>query len=193
MFYDGLSKRFALRLLDIGADNKALSSFNSYDENALRNTIYKDNFYLIKFIRMIQDNIQKSHKTLSYILRNQYINANSVYDQMTTDGDLDKIPTEMMRGLYEDVVKYIISPILRRYEIYSPTIIYVLFKAIYYSMLAVYIDGNKYNMMIKDVYSNIYEIDVEDNVWLHAIEKRMMKDELSVWKELKLKHMKTKK
>lgn len=202
MLFEGLSRRHALRLIEFEL-NQCFESNNTcmlkemFDD--YKNTIFKDAFYLMRFIDIFVDVCQKTHRTLPYILRNQYTNAKTIFEKLTKINDefghhnlLHQIFEMQEFGLlYKDINTFIVLPCFKRYNIYSPNLILIITLSLYINMLGSYLgysisDANRDFM--RRYLDNQTPALIDRIVWLNTTNKEMMKIELDVWKSMHYMH-----
>lgn len=205
MLFEGLSRNIGLRLVDIelngGADDLFKKEYES-EKGAMMSVMFKDSFYMLRFIEIFGDNIKKTHITLPHILKNQYRNAKNIYDKVTAfKSDYASIKyaintNQEFSDYYRDVLTYIILPFCKRHSIYSPNMVYILMMDLYFHMLSVHIgytvkDANR--AFLRNYTNEQTAVLIDEIVWLSPTVKDMMKEELLIWKQLKNAHKRIKK
>lgn len=203
MVFEGLSRKLGLRLIEL--EQSDFDLFTELDNNeVVLQILYKDAFYLLRFLEIISDNIKKTHRTLSFILRNQYRNTSSIFNTITESLKINlpikekyKILLDRISNLkdfdqyYRDVLRFIILPVLKKYNIYSPNLVYMIFMDLLFFMIGSYhgyeIQDENRNF-IRNYVSLQSENEIQEIVWLKPVIKTMMKDELQLWKNLKQIH-----
>lgn len=212
MLYEGLSRRHALRLIEIVDSRQTtealLSEYFTKNKASLQNSLFKDAYFGFKFWSLLTDNIKRTHTTLAYILRKQYRNVDAVYEHLRDY--INKESTPSIQGLqkhvalgdpnvysnyYEDVNKYIILPVMKRFSLYSPFMSFVIFMDILCVMVDSYIEKG-WSAKSKDFMSQLtsllnvdWMVDTETSIyWLTQAELEMMADEISVFKQLRQRH-----
>lgn len=199
MFYEGLSKRFALRLLEIGFNDEKLNEFYGFNTSIVESTLFVDNFYMLRFMKVFIDNIKKTHKTLNYILKSQYKGASAIYETVSMfDGDSYDIwsivqDKSMLREYFTEVCKYIIHPMMKRYSIYSQVICVLIFDYLYLEMLEEEVSAERFRMKKYLIINEVDSLQLSTKrVYLSAKENEMMEREISVWQDQKRRHVKKK-
>jgi hypothetical protein len=202
MLYEGLSKRFSSKLIDVhniraptGIDEEGLKAFYQRDPNILNHTLFKDSFYLYRFVDVLVDNVRHVHKTLPYILRTQYRNADKLFiacrdrqdylEAMIEQGD------DVWMPFFADVVVYMIVPMLRKYGFYSPIIVCALFNDLYRVMLIDYNNCNTTQLYYKKyTWMDLSEVVV--NAFASSVYHILLQSEVVVWKSLQEGHRRNK-
>jgi len=205
MLFEGLSKNIGLRLLeletrykdDASATQSHITELYKTEKDAMQRVMFKDSFYVLRFVEILTECIKKTHPTLPYILRNQYDNAVEVFVSLKgldIDAIIDAIKSNpLFENFYRDTLKYIISPLLKRHGLYSPNIVFMMMIDLYMYMLSDYIGYEARDVarefirtyVINQTHDTIHEV-----VWLCDPIKQMMKDELTTWKAMKHVHKK---
>lgn len=198
MMFSGLSLHDGLRLLEMHTTGKLAS-----EQIPSCTTLYKDTFYLLRFTEILLENIRRSHTTLGYILRSQYRDADKVYrsllDEETASGDIKQIVKHMTQEYYHDVFRYLISPQLKKYGMYSPTISYMIFISLVNTMYMEYMSKSWYNVD-KEHIRRVTRIDLEYIQELVQANRNVFSDELydqmsqemQEWQVLKQRHFRRK-
>jgi hypothetical protein len=112
----------------------------------LRNQIFNETKYGLRFSLFIIDNIKNTKKNLGYMLRQQYRHSDMVYDLLkhpigirhdeSTEycfkflnrlQNLNSIECECFLKYYQDVRNDLILPVLKKYCYYSPSMLWVIF------------------------------------------------------------------
>lgn len=197
--FEGLSKKIGLRLLEIEnaheGDPLALKLDDLYEleRDAMNRVMFKDSFYVLRFVEILTECIKKTHPTLPYILRNQYRNANCLFlsakEAKNAVAHLSSL--EHFVPFYRDVLKHIMSPLLKRHGLYSPNVLYMMVIDLYMFMLSDYLGyemRDRAREFIKGYAANQTPEDIDGIVWICGPMKQMMKDELYVWQSMKMAH-----
>ena len=127
----------------IHANNLPDASYYINNKNAVANSLFKETAFGIRFTPVLLETLKRTHKTLTYILRNQYAGAEQVFRNVL---ELPKeniingqesvycfnVYERMQECLYineysKHVIENLIQPTLKRFGYYSPTMSYVLF------------------------------------------------------------------
>lgn len=201
MLYEGLSRKIGLRLLDIECDrngstrNLAFSELYLREKEPMNRVMFKDSYYIVRFVEVFSECIKKTHNMLPYILRNQYKNCEDVFKSIQNVPDNKKIQELMMmpmfEALYREVMIFIISPLLRRHGVYSPNIALMVMVDLYMHMIGEYVGFHIRDMSREYLRSYVQDQTAEsiDHIaWLSPSIKVIMKDELDVWKSMKRIH-----
>jgi hypothetical protein len=169
------------------------------EKDAMQKVMFKDSFYILRFVEIFSECIKKTHNTLPYILRNQYKNAEVVFKIIQNVEDEKKISTishvQTFGEYYRDVVVYIISPLLKRHGVYSPNIVYMIMIDLYMHMLGEYFGchlRDRGREFLRSYVMTQTHKDIDDITWMSQPMKEMMKDELDVWRSMKRIHHKRK-
>jgi hypothetical protein len=205
MLFEGLSRNIGLRLLDIecGRDvdlrDAAYSELYTKEKESMNRVMFKDSFYIVRFVEVFSECIKKTHTMLPYILRNQYKKADEVYKIVVQEHNQEGHVIDVVNSitsfqeLYREVMVYIIAPMLKRHGVYSPNIVYMLMIDLY-----MYMVGEYQGYMHRDVGREFLRSYVSEQtnegidgiLWLSPTMKAIMKDELQVWKAMKRVHKK---
>lgn len=212
MLFEGLSRKHALRLHDITFtvhtqdEASQLALYYQKHQKQISSTVYKDAYYCFKFWIIIADFVKKTHSSLAYILRTQYRNSNDVYssvksflDQSEQNTTMEQfiefvlhLPSEMVVPYFEDVYTFLIMPVFKRYSIYSPSLLLLLYLDMMSCMADDYIQKGwkkkSSEYMINYTRNMLSETSIQNSTWLSKILAKQISDELGVFKTLRIKH-----
>lgn len=215
MLYEGLSKRHSLRLLDILHSRSTLEDDYKKSGVSIQNSLYRDAYFGFKFWGLMSETIKRTHTSLGYILRKQYAHADDIYNVLSTFVKThDKDSLESIKALYRlvgcgDICiwgEYICAmdnsllfPMMRRFSIFSPLMRWCILLDLICYMMDQYIEKgwsqsyrNFMNVWLVECIDKEYDWDwlclKSDHHVLSGVEKRMMLDELSVFKSLRQQH-----
>lgn len=189
----------------VHADN--LPDARYYDTNrvAIMKSLFYDTSFGIRFAPIILETIKKSHKTLSYILRNQFKMSNEVYRdiiEMSADSVLKRTESqfcfaiytrmqqcEHLKGYYDEVTRALIIPVFERFGYYSPTMCFVVFIGLMCFMGETY-SNQVYGLVWKHLIRDGYPADtiIQTSYQVDDLEKRMIADEIHAWNSAKRSH-----
>lgn len=200
--FSGLSLTHGLRLIDLqmSEDAKEMTRYIEDDRNILY-VLFKDTFYLLRFTEVLIENIKRSHTTLSYIMRSQYRDADTVYktllDQNSTMRSMSSICRGTTSNYYNDVFKYLISPQLKKYGMYSPTVSYMIYLSLVNKMYTDYV-SKAWQETDKEHIHRIIRIDIDYIESLVTIGQnnipeallKLMQEEISSWRQQYARHFK---
>lgn len=183
------------------ADNLPGHIYYQMNERGIRNTLFKETKFGIRFTPVVLETINKTHKTLPYILRNQYTLATEVFNTVV---DIPKTFTNVQQSsycfdiysrlnkfagiaeYYIEVYKYLIEPVFRRFGYYSPVMSVVLFIGL------ICIMGEKYSSQCYSlVWKHFIKNGYPSNVILALAQAigndlyMMVHDELDTWSNQK--------
>lgn len=186
----------------IHADNLPDAFYYTANRIAIIKSLFIDTSHGIRFTPVILETIKKSHKTLSYILRNQYKNADAIYQKVIAISDDAVLNREESRfcfsiikrlqecpelpAYYKDVCDNIITPVFKRFGYYSPTMTFVIFIGLICFMGETYSSqyyGLVWKHFVKDGYPHAKVL--EGMSLLDAHEKMMVRDETNTWRNIK--------
>lgn len=184
------------------ADNLPDAFYYSANRVSIIQTLFEETSYGIRFTPVILETIKKSHKTLSYILRNQYKHADAIYQHvigMTDDVMYKQTESQFcfsiykrmcecpeLPAYYKEVCDNLITPVFKRYGYYSPTMSIVIFIGLMCFLGETYCSqyyGLAWKHFIKDGYPKAKVM--EAMAQLDANEKTMIRDEMNTWRNMK--------
>jgi len=187
------------------ADNLPDASYYSSNRHAISRTLFSQTSFGLRFTPVILETIKKSHKTLPYILRNQYFGAHDMYKELL---DIPKdiaiarndkeycydffqriASYESMQPYYKEVFDSLIHPIFRRFGYYSPSMGITVFIGLICILGETY-SSQYYGLVWKHFIRDSYPKNVLLNV-AYALGESvhlMVRDELDTWDRLSNKH-----
>lgn len=178
------------------ADNLPDATYYLNNKQFIERTLFIDTSHGIRFTPVVLETIKKSHKTLAYILRNQYSNADELFktvidvprDELKNDSgycfDIFERITAYTHLLpyYRDVCEYIIFPVFKRFGYYSPTMTVAIFVGLLCMLGETYSSqyyGLVWKHFIKRNYPHFQIVKMIKN--LAEFDKQMITDEMRVW------------
>lgn len=182
------------------ADNLPDASYYTNKRSDISKYLFTETCFGVRFTPVILETIKKSHKTLPYILRNQYSNADEIYQclinipkEVTIEGGesaycfhlysrLKNCPSNSLQKYFEDVCESLIFPVFKRFGYYSPTMTVILFVGLLCHVGEHY-NNQLYGLVWKHFVRNSYPAaDITKCVMqLSQLDKDMVRDELEAW------------
>jgi hypothetical protein len=203
MLFEGLSRKHASHFLEENNNESIVLYYAKYKQQ-ISNTIYKDSYYGFRFWTLLMDHMRRVHTTLPLIMRSQYKGCDELYMYFkkceNRSSDIRGVMNDMLvcsewcGALFEETCKFIIYPILKRYSVYSPTLVVFMFFDAISAMVDVYIEKGfdvKFRGFLK-CYLNQNPMSFERCQCFSDVFRSMLADESVVFCKMRETHRRVK-
>lgn len=204
MLFEGLSRKHASHFLEEKNQESLLSYYTKY-RSQICNTLYKDAYYGFRFWTLLMDHMRRVHTTLPLIMRSQYKGCDELYifvksfenrnDVKSLCESLLRCKEEWCRSLFDDVCSFIIFPLLKKYSVYSPTLLLFMFFDSISAMIEVYVEKGfdvKFRCFAKGYLNQNSSMFIKPSVWLTNVHNEMLVDECNVFAKMRESHRRVK-
>jgi hypothetical protein len=182
------------------ADNLPSYEYYCLNKTNIKQHLFCETRFGLRFAPVILETIKKTHKTLPYILRNQYTTAKEVYSSvidipkhvMIANSDsaycfhiFNRMSTcPILAAYFQDVFRYLIDPVYKRFGYFSPVMTVVLLMGLLCIVGDAYAN-QKYALVWKHFIKDGYPMDIVKAVAKNLSTEiyEMVCDEFSTWNQ----------